>query len=184
MSLLVAEWLADFIVTVSNSSFPVYAYQLVPPMFVHCGQFLGIPGPGETQPIRGCHVFISIPAVTPLQLCEVEVYENMFLRDDKILPKWLLNIFIWTVYTMNINVLLAKGRLELNKMIQFHWILSTCQPCHLIIALLFHKCFIVYDECINKLYTVIFLHIHIATVWILYVWKPNTHICILVELSV
>ena len=86
--------LADFIVTVSNTSFPVSAAQLVPPEFVRCGQFPGSPGVGGTgtvtcspQAINGRFVFISLPQPRSLMMCEVEVR-----YDGKLVPPtWLSN---------------------------------------------------------------------------------------------
>ena len=73
--------LSDFIVTVSNVSFPVTSAQLVPPAFILCGQYQGYPGPAQTGtvicnpgPSRGRFVFISLPTLGILTLCEVRIF--------------------------------------------------------------------------------------------------------------
>ena len=80
--------LYDFIVTVSNTSYPVSADELVPPDFVRCGQFPGSPGAGGTgtvvcspEAINGRFVYISLPQPRSLMMCEVEVrYEGRFWK--------------------------------------------------------------------------------------------------------
>ena len=80
---LSAERLSDFIVSVSNISFPVTAAQLVPPAFPRCGQYQGYPGPGQTGtvtcspgPSRGRYVFISLPIPGVLTMCETWVFAS------------------------------------------------------------------------------------------------------------
>ena len=79
-----AERLSDFIVSVSNVSFPVTADDLVPPAFTQCGQYDGYPGSGQTGtltcspgPSRGRYVFISLPAIESLTLCEVRFFAGL-----------------------------------------------------------------------------------------------------------
>ena len=76
-----ADRLSDFMVSVSNVSFPVTAAQLVPPAFTRCGQYQGYPGPGQTGTVtcssganRGRYVFISLPTPGVLTMCETWVY--------------------------------------------------------------------------------------------------------------
>ena len=76
-----ADRLSDFIVTVSNVSFPVTSAQLVPPKFILCGQYQGYPGPSQTGtvicspgPSRGRFVFISLPTLGVLTMCEARVF--------------------------------------------------------------------------------------------------------------
>ena len=76
-----ADRLSDFIVTLSNVSFPVTSAQLVPPAFIRCGQHHGYPGPGQTGtvtcspgPSRGRYVFISLPNPGILTMCETRVF--------------------------------------------------------------------------------------------------------------
>ena len=82
--LLSVDRLTDFIVTVSNISFPVTAAQLVPPAYTRCGQYQGYPGPGQTGtvtcspgPTRGRYVFISLPIPGVLTMCETRVFAGM-----------------------------------------------------------------------------------------------------------
>ena len=76
-----AERLSDFVVTVSNISFPVTSVELVPPAFTLCGQYQGYPGPSQTGtvtcspgPSRGRYVFISLPTLGVLTMCETRVF--------------------------------------------------------------------------------------------------------------
>ena len=76
-----ADRLLDFIVTVSNVSFPVTAAQIVPPAYIQCGQYQGYPGPGQTGtvtcspgPSPGRYVFISLPNPGVLTMCETRVF--------------------------------------------------------------------------------------------------------------
>ena len=76
-----ADRLSDFIVTVSNVSFPETSAQLVPPEFITCGQYQGYPGPSQTGTvicspghIRGRYVFISLPTLGVLTMCEARVF--------------------------------------------------------------------------------------------------------------
>ena len=75
-----ADRLSDFIVTVSIS-FPVTSDELQPPAFIRCGQYQGYPGPGQTGtvtcnpgPSRGRYVFISLPTLGILTICETRVF--------------------------------------------------------------------------------------------------------------
>ena len=79
-----AERIANFIVSVSNISFPVTSDELVPPAFIQCGQYQGYPGPGQTGtvtcspiPSRGRYVFISLPTFDILTMCETRVFAGM-----------------------------------------------------------------------------------------------------------
>ena len=77
----IAGRLSDFIVTISNISFPVNSDELVPPDFIQCGQYVGYPAAGQAGtitcrpgPIRGRYVFVSLPILDVLQMCEVRVF--------------------------------------------------------------------------------------------------------------
>ena len=80
---LFAERLANFIVTLSNISFPVTSVELAPPVFIRCGQYKGHPGPDQTGtvtcssgPRRGRYVFISLPIPGVLTVCEARVFTD------------------------------------------------------------------------------------------------------------
>ena len=75
-----ANWLTDFLVTVSNTAFPVTYDQLS--SFTRCGQFSGYPPASQwgrvtclPEPVRGRYVYVSIDDITHcLVLCEVMVF--------------------------------------------------------------------------------------------------------------
>ena len=77
-----AQDLSDFIITISNISYPVQASQFSDPSFVRCGQYVGYPhlptlmgrvtcSPG---PIWGRFVYVSKPQVSGMSFCEAKVY--------------------------------------------------------------------------------------------------------------
>ena len=81
LALFFTDRLSDFIMTVSNVSFPVTSYELVSPAFTWCGQYQGYPGPGQRGtvtcspgPSRGRYVFISLPTLGILTMCETQVF--------------------------------------------------------------------------------------------------------------
>ena len=83
--------LSNFIVTVSNISFPATAAQLVPPAFTRCGQYQGYPEPGQAGtvtcspgPSRGRYVFISLPTLGILTMCETRVFAGMLNAKFKV----------------------------------------------------------------------------------------------------
>ena len=83
--------LSDFIVTVSNVSFPVTSYELVSPVFTRCGQYQGYPGPGQRGtvicspgPSRGRYVFISLPTLGILTMCETRVFAGRLKTKFKV----------------------------------------------------------------------------------------------------
>ena len=72
--------------TISNISFPVNSDELVPPDFIQCGQYVGYPAAGQTGtltcnpgPIRERYVFVSLPILGVLQMCEVRVFTGKFI---------------------------------------------------------------------------------------------------------
>ena len=82
----IAGRLSDFIVTISNLSFPVNSDEMVPPDFIQCGQYVGYPAAGQTGTvtcspgsIRGRYVFVSLPILGVLQMCEVRVFTGKFI---------------------------------------------------------------------------------------------------------
>ena len=86
--------LSDFIVTVSNISFPVTSNQLVSPAFTLCGQYQGYPGPGQRGtvicspgPSRGRYVFISLPTLGVLTMCETRVFAGRLKAKFKVLQQ-------------------------------------------------------------------------------------------------
>ena len=78
------DLLANFIVTVSNVSFPVTPDQLDSSAFIRCGQYQGYPSGIEKGvvtcspgPVVGRFVFVSLPddgQIRTLTLCECRVY--------------------------------------------------------------------------------------------------------------
>ena len=82
---IVVQFLADFLVTVSNTGFPV-TYEQQSSSFTRCGQYIGYPPAGEwgrvtcsPEPVRGRYVYVSIDDPTHwLTLCEVRVFGGMY----------------------------------------------------------------------------------------------------------
>ena len=81
-----AFFLEDFLVTVSNTGFPV-TYDHLSSVFTRCGQYSGYPAGSQwgrvtcsPEPIRGRYVYVSIdnPAGgRSLVMCEVRVFGGM-----------------------------------------------------------------------------------------------------------
>ena len=73
--------LSNFIVIVTNISFPTTSTILTANATGRCGQYPGHPVEGTVgrvlcspSPIKGRYVYITLPAVRYLMLCEVEVF--------------------------------------------------------------------------------------------------------------
>ena len=85
-----AHWLSDFLVTVSNTRFPVTYDQLS--SFTRCGQYSGYPAASQwgrvtcsPGPVRGRYVYVSIDNASHyLVMCEVKVFGGMYRKISNI----------------------------------------------------------------------------------------------------
>ena len=78
---ILAPKLSNFIVIVTNIAFPITSLMITINDADRCGQYPGYPIDGTVgrvlcspSPIRGRYVYITLPAVQHLMLCEVEVF--------------------------------------------------------------------------------------------------------------
>ncbi len=77
-----AERLHDFVITVSNTSFPWTNFPLTEPEYVQCANHPGVAGAGnikldcQQQPIIGQYLSVHIQSTSPeiLTICELQVF--------------------------------------------------------------------------------------------------------------
>ena len=86
---MIADRLKDFRVLISETGFPVNTSQFNTEQFHLCGQFPGMPPAGVKSRVKcpwggitGRYVYITLPRIAVLTMCEVEIYGRKWAMDQ------------------------------------------------------------------------------------------------------
>ena len=110
---MIADLLKDFRVLISETGFPINTSQFNTEQFHLCGQFPGMPPAGVKSRVKcpwggitGRYVYITLPRIAVLTLCQVEIYGRKWAVDQNHQNSYSKSNIMWE------NWIIEAGRLE------------------------------------------------------------------------